>query len=171
MWYVETRPISMGKKKKSWPCGALYTEWRSLAYPWAIKNRPQKQRKSCFCVRSLYARWSHSHFSFGVDKFGVHWKIVERLLRDRWAFLERSLRDRFPWWSLRDCVGQSQNVAETVAITGRSLRDLGDRRRSLKDRWEIWPFVHRSTISQRSPPLCKGGFFSPIHSVLNIRRP
>ena len=54
-------------------------------------------------------------------------------------------------------------------IIERSLRDLGNRwviaGRSLKDCWEIWPVFHRSTISQRSPPLCKGDGYLRYHSI------
>ena len=162
---------------------------------WAINNWPdlstisQKQWKRHFCVRSLCACWSLSHLSFGVDKFGVHWKIAERSLGDRWdhwallecslrihwAFIERSLsihwtfieyslKDCFPWRSLRNCFGLSQNFEETMAtveVTRQSLTDyweiLAIAGRSLKDCWEIWPFFHRSMISQWLSPLCKGG--------------
>ena len=45
-------------------------------------------------MRSLCIRSSLGHLSFGVEKFGVHWKITERSLGDRWdrwALLGHSL--------------------------------------------------------------------------------
>ena len=123
----------------------------------------QKQWKSCFCGRSLWASWSLIHLSYRVGKFGVHWNrsvkacweiigrsmrlsnTLEHLLSIRWAFVEHSLRGCFPWWSLRDCFGLSQNftvIMVTVEIIGWSLTDLGD--------------LYIAQWSQRSPPLCKG---------------
>ena len=90
----------------------------------------------------------------------AHWAFVEHSLSICWA---RSLRDHFPWWSLRNCFRLSQNFAETVVtveITAQSLRDywkiLVIAQQSLGALWKIWPFFHRSIISQQSPPLNKG---------------
>ena len=138
--YVYVKPLQI-------LLGAFYTGWRSLGDNWVIQNWPdlsmisQKQRKSHFCGRSLYTHWSFSHLSFGVEKFGIHWKIAERSLGDRWdywallehslsapwafvehsssicwAFIECSLRDCFCWRSLRDYFGLNQNFKETMAV-------------------------------------------------------
>ena len=123
-----------------------------------------KQRKSRFCGRSLYTCLSLSHLSFWVDKFGVHWKITHRTLRDgwdRWAFIERSLRDRgeIVERSLRD-----HFPSEIVLDWVKTLRRPWWQRRSLRDHWEIltisgrslgalWKIVERSGhcfIAQRS---------------------
>ena len=113
------------------------------------------------------------------------WKnvaFIERSLRDHWEIgeiIECSLRDRFPWRSLRDCFGLSQNLEETMAtmeITGQSLTDqwkiLAIARRSLKDRWEIQPIIHhQGSLNWKQGTLQMWklvGFFIPMLPTASV---
>ena len=89
--------------------------------------------------------------------------FIERLLRSlsvRWAFIERSrplaIIERLFWtdWKLW---GDRGDHGGHWTIIERSWRSLGAL-------WKIVErsghFFHRSTVSQRSPPLCKGSFIT-----------
>ena len=113
--------------------------WHSLKGRWEIIGRS---------MRSLSAPWVLLEHSLGI-----HWAFVERSLP--LAVIEGL------FWTGSKLWGDYGNCGDYSMIINRSLKDLGDCRvtagRSLKDRWEIWPFFHRSMITQWSLPLCKGG--------------